>query len=410
MRWLSSSGEKPPHKAVFETYFRGARRERQYAKMRSWRRNLENIRVISWRGPIYTVEEVSDLLGIPRPTLYRYLREYSIPHYRRSGKISIPEESFDRIREARDLHKEGLGTESVRRVLREGGAPASGELSERLDALSATLKDLQDKSATDEPVSSPALRTLLARQSLLISAVFNLTEMVEDLLLASGKPRKTAFGEVAGELRAVTPLHEYAQRRRLGGTESPVAIAEPARAAPAEPPAFQALPERHGGFGHLSRRRRRWVLAVMAVLLVGGLLAYQLPALLADRSAEPPVTAGREESRDPASASDTADDGAREPNAGPDGSRGDPEGAAVPAGADDRPVETTPGEVPDVSGQSVEEAARSVSEAGFAVAAIRTEAGPVEAGTVTGTDPPAGTDAEPGEPVTIVTSGGSGER
>ena len=61
-------------------------------------------------GSIYSVDEVSDLLGIPRPTLYRYLREYSMPHLRRGGRIQIPEGSFDRIREARDLHKEGLGT------------------------------------------------------------------------------------------------------------------------------------------------------------------------------------------------------------------------------------------------------------------------------------------------------------
>src|SRR3712207_9236441 len=81
----------------------------------------KNIRVRTLEGAIYTVDEVSDLLGIPRPTLYRYLREYSISHLRHSGRISIPEESFERIREARDLHKEGLGTESVRRLLREGG-------------------------------------------------------------------------------------------------------------------------------------------------------------------------------------------------------------------------------------------------------------------------------------------------
>ena len=66
---------------------------------------------------LYSVDEVSDRLGIPRPTLYRYLREYSIPHLRRTGKISIPEESFELIREARELHREGLGTESVRRRL-----------------------------------------------------------------------------------------------------------------------------------------------------------------------------------------------------------------------------------------------------------------------------------------------------
>ena len=70
-------------------------------------------------GSIYTVDDVSDLLGIPRPTLYRYLRDYSIPHLRQGGRIRIPVDSFDRIREARDLHKEGLGTETVRRQLRE---------------------------------------------------------------------------------------------------------------------------------------------------------------------------------------------------------------------------------------------------------------------------------------------------
>lgn len=390
--------------------------------MRTWRRKFENIRVISWRGPIYTVEEVSDLLGIPRPTLYRYLREYSIPHYRRSGKISIPEESFDRIREARDLHKEGLGTESVRRVLREGGAPASGELSERLDALSATLKDLQDRSATDEPVSSPALRTLLARQSLLISAVFNLTEMVEDLLLANGKPRKTVFGEVAGELREVTPLPEYAERRRLGAAKSPVAVAEPTPRVPTELPDRRVAPERSGKFGHLGRRRRRWVLAVVAILMVGGLLVYQLPALLGNRTTESPAPVGQEESRDPNGAPGAADEGrdseagetateTREAGAGAADARDESEGGAgSPAGADGGPIATEPGEVPDVSGRSVEAAARSLSEAGYEVAAIRTETSPAEAGTVTGTDPPAGTDAEPGAPVIIVMSGGSGKR
>ena len=154
--------------------------------------------MINGRGLIYTVEEVSDLLGIPRPTLYRYLREYSIPHLRKSGKISIPEESFDRIREARDLHKEGLGTESVRRALREGGnGPDTGEIKAQIDRLSKSLERLRGNgSAADEALSSQAMRTVLARQSLLMSAMFNLTEMMEELLLASGKPRKTVFEEV----------------------------------------------------------------------------------------------------------------------------------------------------------------------------------------------------------------------
>ena len=166
-------------------------------------------------GLIYTVEEVSDLLGIPRPTLYRYLREYSIPHLRRSGRISIPEESFERIREARDLHKEGLGTESVRRLLREGNNANSGELKERLDQLSENLERLRgnERPAADEALPSHSLRTVLARQNLLISAMFNLTEMVEELLLASGKPRKTVFEEVEGEIWEVA-LPDRAGRLR----------------------------------------------------------------------------------------------------------------------------------------------------------------------------------------------------
>ena len=131
------------------------------------------------------------------------MREYSIPHLRRSGKISIPEESFDRIREARDLHKEGLGTESVRRALRESsGGPDTGEIKERIERLSESLEKLKSNgSAADEALSSQAMRTVLARQSLMLSALFNLTEMVEELLLANGKPRKAVFEEVEGEIR-----------------------------------------------------------------------------------------------------------------------------------------------------------------------------------------------------------------
>src|SRR4028118_304285 len=84
----------------------------------------KNIRVRIMEGSIYTVDDVSDLLGIPRPTLYRYLREYSIPHLRQGGRIRIPEDSFDRITEARDTPKEGRGP--ARRAAsapRGGGGP-----------------------------------------------------------------------------------------------------------------------------------------------------------------------------------------------------------------------------------------------------------------------------------------------
>jgi excisionase family DNA binding protein len=200
--------------------------------------------VINGRGLIYTVEEVSEMLGIPRPTLYRYLREYSIPHLRKSGKISIPEESFDRIREARDLHKEGLGTESVRRALREGtNGPDTGEIKAQIDRLSESLERLRGNgSAADEALSSQAMRTVLARQSLLMSAMFNLTEMMEELLLASGKPRKTVFEEVEGEIREV-PLPR--RGGRLRGRRSAPSGAEP-RALPRSPDLPATRAERFG--------------------------------------------------------------------------------------------------------------------------------------------------------------------
>ena len=69
---------------------------------------------------MYTVDEVSVTLSVPRPTLYRYLKEYAIPYLRRGGRIASPEEALDRIRTVRELHEEGLGTEAVRRRVGEG--------------------------------------------------------------------------------------------------------------------------------------------------------------------------------------------------------------------------------------------------------------------------------------------------
>jgi excisionase family DNA binding protein len=94
---------------------------------------------------IYTVDEVSDLLDIPRPTLYRYLREYSIPHVRRSGKISIPEESFDRIKGGSGAAQGGVGHRLCSETLREGNDPVDAEeLMDRLDRLSETLEGCRE--------------------------------------------------------------------------------------------------------------------------------------------------------------------------------------------------------------------------------------------------------------------------
>jgi excisionase family DNA binding protein len=380
--------------------------------------------VISGRGLIYTVEEVSDLLGIPRPTLYRYLREYSIPHLRKSGKISIPEESFDRIREARDLHKEGLGTESVRRVLREGnGSPDTGEIKERIERLSENLERLKGNgSAADEALSSQAMRTVLARQSLIMSAMFNLTEMVEELLLASGKPRKTVFEEVEGEIR------EVALPNRTGRLRARRAV--PAGSEPGVLPRSSELPAaRAERFGSLARRRRRTSLVLLSALLVGAVLLLSLPALgggeladglpfLGDRVGEsrtgesrtgesrtgesPPSSPNEEQERQTAGGTASEDVAARgAPSAG-----GERSGTAADARASGGVVETRPGEVPDVSGRDVVEAARTLSGAGYEVAAVQTVKSEEEAGTTVATEPAAGSAAEPGTPVVLVMSGG----
>ena len=156
----------------------------------------ENIRVINGRGPIYTVEEVSAALGVPRPTLYRYLKEYSISYRRRGGRISIPEESLEEIRKVRELHDEGLGTEAVRRRLREG--PDLDRLAERMDRVTEKLEGLGEgpKYSSEAAFVSQALRTILARQTVLISAVINMSEMLEELLAATGRPRRATFANV----------------------------------------------------------------------------------------------------------------------------------------------------------------------------------------------------------------------
>ena len=355
-------------------------------------RNLE--------GDIYTVDEVSDLLGIPRPTLYRYLREYSIPHLRKAGRISIPEDSFDRIRVARDLHKEGLGTESVRRQLREGSTPEPGELDRRLDNLHQTLENLRDdikeRPATDEVALSPTLRTILARQSLLMSAMFNLTEMVEDLLLATGKRRKPLFEDLGIGMQGPLPGHPARGQLEIEGTVPATAnaVSGAVRGSGGRTPAARST-----NFGALGRRRRRGVLAILAMLLCAVCLALAVPLIGADNS-EPSVSRVTEASNEPpgdpmaapgetTSTDQTTTQEENEVKVAADGS--EPEGGT---------------EVPDVSGRSLEVAAGIITGSDFEIAAIKTEASQEEPETIIRTEPSAGTSARPGAPVILTMSGG----
>ena len=395
-------------------------------------RSDENIRVKIMEGSIYTVDEVSDLLGIPRPTLYRYLREYSIPHLRRAGRIQIPEDSFDRIREARDLHKEGLGTDSVRKQIREGGSPDTGELDRRLNNLHDTLEDLRGelrgRPATGEVALSPALRTVLARQSLMLSAMFNLTDMVEDLLFANGRTRKRPFEDLLDETDDTILLHPDDSRAAIPGA----VLVEPAPVREAQttavlPSARIPPPDSPSRFGSLGRRRRRGVLVLLSALLLGLLLALFLPTLADDGedTANGPVagdaaggdaarTAGDQESEGLAGREPTQQETSQQEAA----ANGDEDSVATDASLESRgsSSETTdartatapaqPGAIPDVAGQPLEEAVSAVSEAGFSVAAIRSEPSERDQGTVLKTEPAPGTDTRPGGSVVLTMSGG----
>ncbi len=312
------------------------------------------------------------------------MREYSIPHLRRSGRISIPEESFERIREARDLHKEGLGTESVRRLLREGGGQHAGELKEQLDQLSENLERLRgnERSPANEAPPSHALRTILARQNLLISAMFNLTEMVEELLLASGKPRKAVFEDVEGEIRSVAPPPERAHLESLEAEST------------AGRPILGALPARDATrFGSLARRRRRGVIVALSALMAVVLLAWALPAVGSELSLGLPFLGGRQAESVPGDATeDTA--ATQNPAAGSEtsGSSGAGEAERI--------------EVPDVSERDVEKAARLLSRAGLEVGAVKLVMSRRDAGTVMRTKPSVGSAMGPETPVILVASGG----
>lgn len=272
---------------------------------------------------IYTVDEVSDLLGIPRPTLYRYLREYSIPHVRRSGKISIPEEAFDRIREARELHKEGLGTESVRQRLREGSDFDAGELTERLDQLSEGLESLQDLKIVDGVSSSQeTLQTILERQDSLLCAVSDLTGMVESLLETNGRHRKVAlsrvergirtektfldqlerFPEVTDAAKRERATYRYAMAESIAtdraisnDSKSVVAVGnaatmvvddDPPTRISSRPTESLTATSRSEKFGALARRRRRGVLGLLLALLAGAVLVWVLLASTGDEVEE----------------------------------------------------------------------------------------------------------------------------
>lgn len=346
------------------------------------------------------------------------MKEYSIPHLRQAGRISIPEDSFDRIREARDLHREGLGTESVRRRLEEGDGE---DFATRLDGISDTLEEMRGNlgGAATGTSSHEALRTILARQTLLISAVSDLTGMVEDLLAASGQPRREQAVLVEAEdptgtrfLEPVPPAISPSVKTpaQLGVAldgEQPLPTSE-------DPSSGDRRSDRHKRFGVRGRRRR---------LLVGALALFVFAGLAAGAAFAGGLVPGLDAPRtgSESSSNDTGDSGGTTSTsvAATTASKGaaglttrdvaqvaEPRPVAEPSVAlesDEDPLPVAL-EVPDVSGESIRGAIRELSGAGLRVEGYRNEPGP--RGVVMGTEPTAGSVAAPGDEVYLVVGRG----
>jgi hypothetical protein len=215
---------------------------------------------------------------------------------------------------------------------------------------------------------------------------------------------------VEDEIRKQAPLTEQPNRQRL---ETPVET-------PAE--THRGTLVRRERFGSLRQRRRRVVLAVSAALLVGAVLVSAMPILgeelgsefsfLGGRQAEEGSQEGSQEGSRGVLAGDSQ--GAENEGAAPHKDKPGSQDSSANEGAEEATdVSRPPGqeevelvEVPDVSNQRVAKAARVLVDVGFTVTAIKTEASPVEAGTATGTEPSAGSAAEPGATVTLIKSGG----
>ncbi len=292
-------------------------------------------------------------------------------------------------------------------------ASETEDLRQRVDGLHEILENLRGtsgdrSSSTEVALTSPALQTILARQSLLMSAVFQLTELVEDLTPASGKRRRPEFGSLDTE---VVDLGSVPQRPAAREPGAPGGYNEaPARSRP-ETVALDSPAAPDGGFGALRRRRRRGVIGLLAVLALTVCLLLAPPTFIDGEDPQSGASNPRDaqgpppEARDQAAVGPTAS-GGREAGNAADGENA--EGQVASVSTPEAPGTSGDG-VPDVSGRSIEEAARLLGEGGLTVAAIKTVSSAQRAGTVVRTEPAAGSPIRSDTPVVLVMSGGRGD-
>jgi hypothetical protein len=230
--------------------------------------------------------------------------------------------------------------------------------------------------------------------------MFNLTEMVEELLFASGKPRKAIFNDVEGELREVASPLERTRRQQLKTPEGIPTVTEPSREALPNRMNLFFTPVRGARFGSLAHRRRRGARTSLSALSVVFLLTWALSTMGSELTSRILFFDARKAEEGSPGAPDHAapeDEGA---------AQNPPQGNEAVGFGSSGSGEARRVEVPDVSDRGVVKAARILSRAGFEVAATKSVASQREIGTVMRTKPSAGSVVERETPVVIVTSGG----
>ena len=213
-----------------------------------------------------------------------------------------------------------------------------------------------------------------------------------------------ALGVGEGQVPGVVGLTEREARERLAAEGFGVAVER--RASPGKDEG--KVLEQSVSAGEGARRGSRIALAVG-----GGPRAVEVPDLVGltpERAKDELGEAGLELGESEGVQSGGVPEGqvaAQDPRVGEETAEGAEVDLKISSGP---PAPDTPDrvEVPGVSGLGVGAATAALEEAGCEVAGTREEPGPEPAGTVLGTDPPAGTAVASGAPVTLVVSGGPG--
>ncbi|MDQ3302846.1 MAG: PASTA domain-containing protein, partial [Actinomycetota bacterium] len=323
------------------------------------------------------------------------------------------------IKEARELHREGLGTASVRRRLREGNDPVDAEeLIERLDRISGALEGLQGDlgSANGASSSQETLRTVLKKQDLLISAVSSLTEKMESLFSANDRSRTVPpdsleayeeerfferperLQEARENTRRTRSMQDSGDWTVASNGTTGVMVDEPVAEVATDEAAAGALeddattriipgpadllgvPERREKFGALARRRRKGILALLLLaLLVGAVLAWGL------------YGSGEEVEQ-----SATSDEQSVEEDS-----------QSVPEAVEEAPPVSLTAEIPDLIGMTFPEAEDELAGAGLKLGAWNEIPDyEVPAGRVVVQGPEAGEEVDPDTPVDLIVSAG----